>query len=46
MEKSYDGEKIYCPYCGEEIVIEFDTARCDECGWMCGDGELSELMEG
>lgn len=45
MEKSYNGEKIYCPYCGEEIVIEFDEARCDECGWFCGDGELDELME-
>lgn len=44
MENSYNGKKICCPYCGETIVIEFDTARCIECGWMCADAELDELM--
>lgn len=45
MEQSYNGEKIFCPCCGELIIIEFDTARCNECDWMCADAELDELME-
>lgn len=31
-EYCYDGQKINCPDCGEEITIEHDTARCDSCG--------------
>lgn len=30
--------------CGEEITIEYDTARCDSCGWMAADSELNEIM--
>ena len=44
FELDYDGMTINCPYCNEEIVIEFNTARCEECGWMCADGELDDIM--
>lgn len=44
MYGPYDGQIIFCPYCGEEIAIEFDTARCKECGWMAADAELDEIM--
>lgn len=43
-EYYYDGQKINCPDCGEEITIEYDTARCDSCGWMAADSELNEIM--
>lgn len=43
--QNYNGQTVYCPDCGTEITIEFDTARCEECGWMCADAELDELME-
>lgn len=43
-EEDYNGHTIYCPNCGEEIIIEFNTARCGECGWMCADAELDEIM--
>ena len=45
MFGNYDGIKIRCPYCGEEITIEFNTARCPECDWFCADAELDEIME-
>lgn len=45
MEANYNGRKIYCPDCGEEIMIEFDTARCENCGWVAADAELDEIME-
>lgn len=32
-----NGQEIECPCCGEKIIIEFDTARCDVCGWMCAE---------
>lgn len=44
-EYCYDGETINCPDCGEEITIEFDTARCESCGWSASDSELDEIME-
>ena len=44
-EADYNGMVINCPDCGEEITIEFNTARCEECGWMCADSELEDLME-
>ena len=40
-----NGQEIECPCCGEKITIEFDTARCDVCGWMCADAELDDLMK-
>jgi len=43
-EHDYNGNKINCPYCGNEIIIEYDTARCSECGWMCADAELDDVM--
>lgn len=43
-ENSYNGMKIICPDCGEEIIIEYNTARCEECGWMAADSELDEIM--
>lgn len=43
--ENYDGMTIYCPHCGEEITIAFNAARCENCGWMCGDGELDDIME-
>lgn len=46
MHGPYDGQKIYCPYCNEEITINFDTARCEECGWIAADCELEDIMEG
>ena len=42
----YDGLTISCPDCGEEVAIDFGEARCEACGWFCGDGELDDLMEG
>lgn len=45
FELDYNGMEIYCPDCGTEITVEFNTARCDECGWMCADAELDDLME-
>lgn len=44
IEEDYDGQTIHCPDCGQEITIEFDTARCNKCGWMCADTELDEIM--
>ena len=44
FELDYNGMTIHCPYCGEEIIIKFDTARCEECGWMCADVELDDIM--
>ena len=41
----YDGQVIFCPNCGAEITIEYNTARCDECDWMAADSELEEIME-
>ena len=41
----YNGQTIYCPCCGKEIIVEFDTARCGSCGWFCADGELDDIME-
>lgn len=40
----YDYTKIHCPYCNEEVIIEFDTARCS-CGWFASDADLEELIE-
>lgn len=40
-----NGQEIECPCCGEKIIIEFDTARCEVCGWMCADAELDDIME-
>lgn len=40
----YDGQTINCPHCGEEITIEFNTARCEECGWSAMDADLDEIM--
>lgn len=45
-DNDYDGMTINCPDCGEEITIEFGEARCEACGWFCGDCELDDLMEG
>lgn len=42
----YDGMIIPCPDCGEHILIEYDTARCEECGWMAADADLEDVMEG
>ena len=44
FELDYNGMVINCPDCGEEITIEFDEARCEACGWFCGDGELDDIM--
>lgn len=44
VETDYNGQKINCPDCGNEIIIEYDTARCDDCGWMCADAELDDIM--
>ena len=44
FELDYDGMEIYCPYCGKEIVVEFNTARCEECGWSAFDAELDDLI--
>lgn len=27
---NYAGKIIYCPYCGQKIIIEYDTARCKD----------------
>lgn len=45
-EYPYNGLAINCPDCGEEVIIEYDTARCENCGWMASDPELDEIMEG
>ena len=42
---NYNGIVIFCPYCNEEIIIAFNTARCEECGWSAMDAELDEIME-
>lgn len=42
----YDGMTIKCPDCGEDVLIEYNTARCEACGWMAADSELDEIMEG
>lgn len=44
IEDDYDGQTINCPHCGEEITIEFNTARCEECGWSAMDADLDEIM--
>ena len=44
FKMDYNGMIIYCPYCGEEITIEFNTARCEECGWSAIDADLDEIM--
>ena len=46
FEYPYDGMTIICPDCGEEVIIEYGTARCESCGWMAADAELDEIMEG
>lgn len=43
-EYPYDGMTIKCPDCGEDIIIEYNTARCEACGWMAADSELDEIM--
>lgn len=45
IEKDYNGKYIECPYCGKKIKIEYDTARCNNCGWSAIDSELDEIME-
>ena len=40
----YEGRVITCPNCGEEITIEFDTARCGNCDWFVADAELDGWM--
>lgn len=42
----YEGMTFSCPDCGEEVTIEFYTARCEACGWMAADAELDEILEG
>jgi DNA-directed RNA polymerase subunit RPC12/RpoP len=44
MEEDYNGKIIHCPYCGKEITIGFNTARCEECGWSAMDADLDEIM--
>ena len=44
-EYQYDGMTIICPDCGEDILIEYNTARCETCGWMAADSELDDIME-
>lgn len=44
IEEDYDGQIICCPECGKEITIEYDSARCDDCGWSCSDAELEEIL--
>lgn len=44
FELDYDGTVIHCPDCGEKVAIEFGEARCEACGWFCGDGELDDIM--
>ena len=44
MLKNMNGMTIYCPDCGKEIIIEFDTARCEECGWFAADTELDKII--
>jgi Zn finger protein HypA/HybF involved in hydrogenase expression len=44
FELDYNGMEICCPYCGKEIVVEFNTARCEECGWYAMDADLDEIM--
>ena len=36
---------ITCPDCGKEIIVEFDTARCLNCGWFAADAELEEILD-
>ena len=43
-DSDYDGQTIKCPHCGEEITIEFNTARCEECGWSATDADLDEIL--
>lgn len=43
-EYSYDGIRVTCPDCGNHILIEWETARCPECGWMAADAELDEIL--
>ena len=45
-EYPYDGMIIICPDCGEAVIIEDNTARCEACGWMAADSELDDIMEG
>ena len=44
FKMDYNGMIINCPHCGEEITIEFNTARCEECGWSAMDADLDEIM--
>ena len=41
----YEGRAFSCPNCGETVTVEFNTARCEECGWMAADAELDEILE-
>lgn len=41
---THNGEEFYCPCCGEYVTVEYDTARCDNCGWSAFDSDLDELM--
>ena len=43
MHGEHDYTKTTCPYCGEEIIIEFDTARCS-CGWFASGADLEEII--
>lgn len=45
FSKNYDGEKLYCPDCDNEITVKDGTARCEECGWFADSTDLDELME-
>lgn len=44
MHSEYDGVKIYCPCCNEEVTIKFGIARCECCNWFAADVELDEIM--
>lgn len=44
-DSDYEGRIIPCPDCGEDVTISGGEARCEACGWFCGDGELSDIME-
>ncbi len=35
---------IECPDCGEPVIIEYNTAKCEACGWMAADAELDEIL--
>ena len=45
MISDYNGKRIPCPVCRTWVEIEFDTARCEHCGWMAADADLDEIIE-